>query len=67
MKTTLLYGISSLLLCLLLGSCGKKELTEDEHFNLYLRTLSNDSTGYRIVYGTARNIDTLYGVFSMSL
>lgn len=66
MKATSICGISSLLLCLLL-SCGKSELTEDERFDLYIKTLSNDSTGYRIVYETAKNIDTLYGVFNMSL
>jgi hypothetical protein len=65
MKALLGFLISCLLLAMC--SCGIKELSEKERFSLFLKTMQGDSTGYKIVYSMAENIDTLYGVFNISL
>jgi hypothetical protein len=48
-------------------ACGSRELTQQERFDLYLQTLQGDSTGYRIEYVMAASMDTLYGVYNLSL
>ncbi|EJF11927.1 hypothetical protein [Pontibacter sp. BAB1700] len=55
-----------LILQLLMFGCNERQLSDSEKFGLYIHTLQGDSTGYRIEYGIAERVDTLYGFYKLS-
>lgn len=46
--------------------CDKQELSASEKFELYINTLQGDNTRYRVEYGIAERVDTLYGFYKLS-